>query len=562
MLNSSVGFSMSDTKGPRRRRRQVNIKSSATVLPFDRNADTDDDPQIEELKKFHSKQITDPFEGLYASAQDAGRTTIAPAYNPNSLLRLPNENSILRQCIDAYCVNIESFGYRLEYIGDEDLQESAEAQSEWNRITSLMDQPNDEYSMIELRQRLRRDMETLGYGFIEVGRDNTGEIAMLYHAVAHKTRISHKDRKATPVTRWVMRDGELTEQIVMKRFRRYVQRYGNKVVYFKEFGDPRSIDPETGEVDDSLAIEDQATELYHVPLYAPGDTYGLPRWINQLPNVLGTRESEMTNLQFFKDNAIPALAVLVSGGMLTDNAVENIENHFTHVRGRDSMNRVLVIEATGDEEAASEKGQVPAPRVDLKPLSEARQKDGMFQEYETKTQAKIRSSFRLPPLFLGLTEDMTYATASASLSVAEAQVFGPERNKIDEIINGHLLAFDGRPPQFWRFRSNPPRISNPEDVINAIEKLEAVGAMSPNTAIGLANEMFDLNIPVIEEAWGNYPISFSTQVLTDGYLAGIDDLYSAIRDGQTEDIEGEIERLKKVATIRKRSRRIELDAVS
>ena len=547
----------------RRSRRKVTVAASSTVIPFSKDEDgRGDDPQIEELKKFHSKQLSDPFTDLYSSTVAAGRTTVAPAYNPGSLLRLPNENSILRQCIDAYCVNIESFGYRLEYIGEEDKQDSTEATAEWDRITSLMDQPNDEYSMIELRQRVRRDMETLGYGFIEVGRDTAGEIAMLYHVIAHKTRITQKDRKATPVKRYVMRAGKIVEQTVMKKFRRYVQKSGNKTVYFKEFGDPRSIDPDTGEVNENLAIEDQATELYHVPLYAPGDTYGLPRWINQLPNVLGTRESEMTNLQFFKDNAIPALAVLVSGGMLTDNAVENIENHFTHVRGRDSMNRVLVIEATGDEEAASEKGQVPAPRVDLKPLSEARQKDGMFQEYETKTQAKIRSSFRLPPLFLGLTEDMTYATASASLSVAEAQVFGPERNKIDEIINTHLLGFGGLPPQHWRFRSNPPRISNPEDVITAIEKLEAVGAMSPNTAIGLANEMFDLNIPAIEEAWGNYPISFSTQVLTDGYLAGIDDLYAAVKDGQVEDLEGEIERLKKVATIRKRKRKVIVDAVS
>lgn len=548
-----MGFFMSDTtQTSRRRTRRVNVRSAKSNLDlFSGRKDEDADPQIEELRKYQSRQITDPFAGSYGTA-NAGFVTIAPSYSPAALLRLPNENSILRQCIDAYCVNIESFGHRFEYIGPEDERESDAAQSELARVTSLTEEPNDEYSLIELRQRLRRDIETLGYGFIEVARDGAGDVAMIYHAMAHTMRLTHKDREATETTRMVSRNGVMVPQVTHKRFRRFVQMVNGKNVYFKEFGDPRPIDPATGKVNTSLPIEEQATELYHISLYASGEVYGLPRWINQLPNVLGTRESELTNLQFFKDNAIPAMAVLVSGGMLTDTAVENIEDHMTNSRGRESMNRLLVLEASGDEDAASEKGQIPAPRIDLKPLSDARQKDGTFQEYETKSQAKIRSSFRLPPLFLGMTEDMTYATASASLSVAEGQVFGPERNKIDEIINNHLLMFEGLAPIYWRFRSNPPRISNPQDVIEAIDKLDAVGAMTPNVAIGLANEMFDLNIPTIEEAWGDYPISFSTKLLEGDYLAGISDLYAKAND--PEKLEEEAAKLRKLQNVRKRTR--------
>jgi PBSX family phage portal protein len=504
----------------RKRGRAISARIVRTPFSGERE---ETDPQIIELKKFQSQQILDPFDGVYGS-QTAGLTTMAPTYSPLALMRLPNENSILRQCIDAYVINIESYGSRLEYIGADEEQESVEAKAEHARLTGLLNQPNEEYSLIELRQRVRRDIETFGCGYIEVGRDKDSNIAMMYHALAHTIRITHRERDATPVKVWMERDGKLRQLILKRRFRRYVQIMNGERVFFKEFGDPRPIDPATGEVNANLSLEDQATELYHIPLYSSGEVYGLPRWINQLPNILGTRESELTNLQFFRDNAIPAMAVLVSGGMLTEAAIENIENHITSSKGREGMNRLLVIEASGDEEAASDKGQIPAPRVDLKPLSDARQKDGTFQEYETNAQTKIRSSFRLPPLFLGRTEDMTYATASASLSVAEAQVFGPERNKIDEIFNGQFLTIDGKPPQYWRLRSNPPRISNPEDVVAAIENMNAVGAMTPNIAIGLANEMFDLAIPMIEEPWGNYPFSFSTALLGQDQLQGLEEL--------------------------------------
>ena len=39
----------------------------------------------------------------------------------------------------------------------------------------------------------------------------------------------------------------------------------------------------------------------------------------------------------------------------------------------------------------------------------------------------VWSSFRLPPIFVGITSDYTRATASESREVAEEQVFEPER---------------------------------------------------------------------------------------------------------------------------------------
>lgn len=65
--------------------------------------------------------------------------------------------------------------------------------------------------------------------------------------------------------------------------------------------------------------------------------------------------------------------------------------------------------------------------------------DSMFEGYDDKCERRVRGSLRLPPLFVGKAEDYSYATAFASYAVAEAQVFKPERDEFDQIINVTLM---------------------------------------------------------------------------------------------------------------------------
>lgn len=484
-------------------------------------------------RAYESVQIPDPFKSVYTNALNGvGPTNILPPpQNPYTLLRFPNENNTLRQCIDAMVINIESHGYRLEYIGPEGQENSSLAVQEKARLEALLEQPNGEYSVIEFRERKRRDKETFGYAYAEICRGlYNNEIVSYYHVPAHTMRLTAQDKQATEIDVWLMRNGKLIKQKVKKRFRRFIQEVGARKVYFKEFGDPRRISSKTGLVEgtrenEQLADDELATEIYMSSLYSPGTAYGQPRWINQLPAVMGSRESELTNLQFFKDNAIPAMAVLVSGGYLTEGSIDEIEDMINAVRGSSAVNRIIILEAEGNETAASVDGKIAAPKIELKPLAADRQNDALFQEYDKNNQIKIRSSFRLPPIFIGLSEDLTYATAQSSLVMAEAQVFGPERNKVDDFFNFVILSdANGRPPVFWSLRSNPPRIVDPKTLVDALDTFDKMGALTPNIAIGIANELFDLSIAPIKEAWGDYPFSIVTALLQKDQLTGIEEL--------------------------------------
>lgn len=495
---------------------------------------------VRSIMASEERAIDDPFAETYGLEGAGTITVLEPTYDYRVLMSLPNENHTLKQCIEAMVTNIEKFGHRLEYIGPEEERQSPQALEEWDRISSLLDTPNGDYSFVDLRSRLRADRETFGASYMEVLRDNDGAPASLHHLPAFHMRKTKKLSDPIVVTTKIWRSGKLTEVKRSRRFRLYVQRVGGQTVYFKELGDPRTIDYQTGQVLADTgkvagAFNRAASEVLEFSEYTPGFTYGLPRWINQLPAVIGSREAEVTNLGFFKDNAIPAMAILVAGGALTEASAQQVETAFSQHRGRASMNRVLVLEALGDEQAADSDGRIPPPTVTMQPLSGNRQGDALFGEYDKENHVKIRSSFRLPPLFLGRSEDYTRASAEVSTVVAETQVFGPERTVFDDTLNTKLLLDrDGAPPQYWRVRSNPARLVAPEALLEALSTFDAMGAMTPNIAIGLANELFNLSIEEIQEDWGNLPFIFATQSAATGLATAADVLEQAGADDEED----------------------------
>jgi PBSX family phage portal protein len=481
-----------------------------------------DRPLVRSFKEYaESKALDDPFKGAYGVGQGSWQALHEPPYSFYALQRMPTDNSTLGQCIDAMVTNIDGHGYRFEYIGEEqDGEKSSKAEAERKVFEDLLSYPNDDYTFQELRDRVRRDYETIGNAYIEVGRDAKGRVVMLSHLPAHTIRLTNREVEAVDVQIKLPREGgkEMVRK-VSKRFRRFVQQVGNRRVFFKEYGDPRLIDPNNGEVmkaQGKAALEASATEVIHLSTYNPNSPYGLPRWFNQMRNILGQSQAEMVNLDFFRDNAIPAMMLLVAGGAVTQSSIDDLTNHFNSVRGRGAMQRIMIVEATGDQNAADMEGRVPPPKVELKPLIHDRQEDATFLEYDKNVRDKVRSAFRLPNVYVGSSEDTNYASAKVSFEVAESQVFAPERQKFDDVINRKVLGtYD---PKYWSFRSNPPRLADSDSLAKAIGQFDTAGALTPNVAIGIANEMFDLEIATIDEDWGNYPMAMVSALLTAGKL--------------------------------------------
>jgi len=141
----------------------------------------------------------------------------------------------------------------------------------------------------------------------------------------------------------------------------------------------------------------------------------------------------------------------------------------------------------------------PQARVTVERFGSERQSDSMFEKYDERCEERVRRSFRLPPIFVGQSKDYNFATAFASYTVAEAQVFKPERDAEDTIITMRLLpalGFKG-----YRIRSNPLSIEDATLKLQALEVVEGMGdQVEPADIIDAINEVAGLHLKISDAA--------------------------------------------------------------
>lgn len=473
----------------------------------------DSDPDLAHVKKQESKQLTDPFTGEYGARNEY--MLLEPPYDPYWLCSLPEISSSLPQNIEALKVNVESWGHVFDYTGDlDDPEHDQEAQTQKTRLTSFFKMPNPFESFVTLRLKLRHDIETIGYACMEVTRTLSGELGMLFHVPAALVRLTAVDKDPIETMVRIERDGQMLELLYLQRFRRFVQMRGTRKIWFKEFGDPRQIRASDGKEFKTVDFKARATEILYFSRYNGKSDYGLPRHIGALFAIMGNRKSEELNYRFFKDNGIPPMVVMISGGTLTPDSMAEMKKQFEG--GVEKQQKVLVLEAVSTEGSIDDKGLV---KIEMKPLGLERQQDGTFQLYDDRNQVKVQSSYRLPSILTGKSAEYNFATATAARAVAEAQVFRPERNAFDEVINMRLLPALGI--TLWAFRTAGPPI-DPDQAVAGMNAIANLGALTVNDAIQVGKELFNLPLQEVKEDWGDLPFQMVMGLLTQGKLAGLD----------------------------------------
>jgi len=491
-------------------------------------------------------------EDLSAAFASAG--AIEPPYDPEALCLLTEHSNSLRQNVDAYATNIDGFGHRFEPAIDFDaddvdgriadsiylerlaardrgelpedaaLQPTAEetaerkrelvqlARIERARLESFFDFCCFDHSFVDLRRRTRQDLEVTGNAFWEVLRDGRGEIARLVYVPSYSVRLLPLDETPVEVEDRVRVSSVSFDKVsTRRRLRRCVQIQGVERVYFKSMGDPRVVSRRTGRVfDDAESLVDAdptdgpATELVHFAVHSPRSPYGVPRWVGTLLAVLGSRQMEEVNYLYFENKSVPPLALLVSGGRLSEASVPRIERFIEeNLKGKANFHKVLILEAEG----GSGSSETTRAKIELRPLTDAQQQDALFQLYDERNIDKVGSAFRLPRLLRGERKDFNRATAESALRFAEDQVFQPERDEFDFLMNRRLLADMGI--RFWRFRSQTPVTRDPERMTDMVEKLVRVGVLTPEEGRLLAGDIFNREFRKLGDDWTKRPITLT-----------------------------------------------------
>jgi len=426
-----------------------------------------------------AKELEDEFanNGLYTG--EGSTLAILPPYPPRSLLSLVTHNNVLNQCVQAMEVNIDGTGH--EFVSAE--EGGTVDEKEKSAAADFFNEPYPGRSFISLRRDLRRDLESIGYGFLEVLRTMGKEVAALRPMDAQTIRLVRLG-KQVPMKRMVKRGGKDVEITINERPRRFMQIFNAQHrQYFKEFGVPLSLSRTTGEwAEDgkSFPVDEEATELmfFGVDKDASGP-YFVPRCINQLPAVVGSRKAEEQNLEFFDSGGMPPAIIFIQGGALAGESAAQLRTYLSNANKK--KGRAVVVELASNSGSLESSGTVSAK---VERFGAERANDSMYANYDKAAEEHVRVGFRLPPLFLGLSQDYNYATAVTAYQVAEAQVFQPERVEFDERINKSLIKALG-----WKtlkFKSLPITIKSVEETFKGLALLD--GKVDPEEFVMEVNK--------------------------------------------------------------------------
>lgn len=483
----------------------------AIVFPMKKNV-TSLSKQLEDQTGQTKILPEDPFESIVKEG-----FLLEPPFDLLTLAMLPEHNSELQQCIEAMTSNIDGFGYRFvprvkttDPEADKVLQD--DVWKERVRLENFFNYACLEESFTGFRKKVRTDLETTGNAWFEVVRSIKNEIQGFNHIPSYQVRLGCLDTNVVQVEMPVLElqlDGSVAVKTikVWKRFRLHAQSKSSVVRgmvvstsfsmrWFKDFGDPRTYDNETGrEISDpeilkTFPMEKRANEIVHMKHYTGRSPYGLPRFIGNLLSIYGDRASEEINFLTFKNNNIPSMALLVSNGQLTEATIRRIEDFVSStIQGSDNYSKFIIIEGEGSLEG-EDAGEV---KIELQPLTKEQHTDELFQNYSKNNQSKVRRAFRLPPIFVGGTEDYSRATAETSRRLADEQVFAPERDDFDAFMNRIIFPVMGI--RYHKFRSNSPNTTDNTELIGILGGAERTGGMTPRIARQILEDVLSQEMP-------------------------------------------------------------------
>ncbi len=452
-------------------------KARVTVVGVDKQGDGGTIPQPP-AKEFENPFLRDLTDGRHEAP------ILLPPIDHEVFQHLVNENNALNQLITAYEVNIDGTGFDIE---KEDGTE-AESEADKQTILDIKDFYNEAWpgvSFMTIRRELRRDQEITGNAYLEVLRTLEGKIAFAKRVDPKTMRLVRLDPPIL-VQKTVKRMGEELTFNMFLRERRYAQvippfqtaledtepttkdisdAEKHRVIYFRDFSSSRQVDKITGRwetEDNPIPVPRRGTEIIHFSVYRDvRSPYGLPRWIGQIPSIVGSRKAEELNVQFFSSGGIPPILVMVQGGELTEEVRNDLTRYLANNNTDKTKAAIVEVHSTGGDLESTNNVKVTVER-----FGSERQKDSLYEKYDTNSEQRVRSSFRLGPLFVGRTQDFNFATAFASYIVAEAQTFAPERAEFDEKMNNTLMK---EMAPGWKYKSKPLILT---DITNQLKGLE------------------------------------------------------------------------------------------
>ena len=355
------------------------------------------------------------------------------------------------------------------------------------------------------------DEEATGNGYLEFTRLGAGKLDKAFHVPSVTVRILRRDRGFVQIRggrkRFFKRFGE--EKVMDARNGKFQGEPGfgkAGVGDTTDFpgtiplpGEPQATEPGSN-AGEALPIEHRATEILHFKLYHPmSDVYGIPRFISAGAAIAGNWLSSKRNVVFFKNDAVPRMAILVTGGKLDQRSRDDLAAYLQEGQGEEQAHRILILQA--EEEGIGMDGK-STTKLDLKPFTVGVTEDGSFLNYRVANDEEIREVFGLSEVFFK-SNKLTKASAVVAKATTDEQEFEPARKQKEYKFNHQIMWGDrGLGETLVRFEFQRPNTTDPQEQAEIDKMYSDSAVLTPNEI----RRKLGMDPHPPEQEWANWPL--------------------------------------------------------
>ena len=340
---------------------------------------------------------------------------VNPPYDLDNLAGLFDSSAIHHASVMARVMNTVGVGYEFKETlkARRKIEKSADdpekldrvrksLQDEKERLEELFENVNTEETFNETMIKVWQDVLTIGNGYLEIGRNNAGEVGYIGHIPGTMVRVRRK------------RDG----------FVQIARHNKISAVYFRNYGDTTTEDP--------INSDPRPNEIIHFKIYTPKNTYyGVPSAVSAAAAIVGDKFAKEYNIDYFENKAIPRYAIILKGAKLSNKSKQELINYFRkEVKGRNHGTLVVPIPSSigADTDIRFEK-------------LEAGIQDASFDKYRKSNRDEILVANRVPAPKVGVYDNANLAVSRDSDKTFKMQVVGPDQAIIEKRLNRMMMEF-------------------------------------------------------------------------------------------------------------------------
>ena len=372
---------------------------------------------------------------------------VTPEYNLVYLAKIYEMSSPHYAAVQAKVSNIVDLGFeleptyklkkRIEDASSDAVRRRAERTAEDERQDLLiwLDSLNWHHPFQETLHNAWVDFESTGNCYLEIGRTKTGKINYLGHIPSTTMRIR------------VKRDG-------------FVQLIGNKVVFFRNFGDQETPNP--------LTDDPRPNEVIHIANYTPVNSYyGIPDIIPAKEALAGDEFASRFNLDYFEHKAVPRYIITLKGPKLALTSQRALVEMFeTGVKGKNHRSVFIPLPPDTSDQKSEFK---------MTPV-EAGTQDSSFNAYRKMNIDEIFMAHRTPKTKSGYMDGVGLAAARDADKGFKETVTRPKQSMLEKRIDLLLKTVTDN----WRLHLNEMTLSDEETQSKNDERYLRMQTIVPN----------------------------------------------------------------------------------